>query len=152
MRTLLSSLFVLLLLVSCTGSGEQDIEAILSTREKAYETKDINLYLTCISPKYKEEEDGKVLGIEDIKKRFRANISIFDTIQLTPSDRKMYKRGKQTEVFQKVKVSVKVEKDDGEFFVKEIIGFDKIDGKWKIVKESKADLLSGYVFGDLKQQ
>ncbi|MGQ0794144.1 MAG: hypothetical protein ACT4NX_08715 [Deltaproteobacteria bacterium] len=136
--------------LSCADTSERDIEAVLASRENAFETRDVEKYLSLIAPNYREDAEGKHLGLEDIKKRFLANISIFDEIALSSLDRDVYRRGEQIEVFQKVKVRVKVDKDEGEFLAQEVIAFAKVNGVWMIVKESKADFLGGFVFGDLK--
>ncbi|MBI2487437.1 MAG: hypothetical protein HYW01_10875 [Deltaproteobacteria bacterium] len=141
-------IFVLLLLIaSCGKSDKKEIEELLSRRQKAFEAKDIDLYLSCISPDYKEEKGDKVIGIEDLKKDFLSNVSIFDQIKISYSDRSMYQQGEKAEVVQKTAVEVKIENDQSRFQINEKIGFEKIRGKWEIVKESDADFLKGFVFG-----
>ncbi|MGH7808543.1 MAG: hypothetical protein ACRENT_10680 [Thermodesulfobacteriota bacterium] len=141
-------IFVLLLLiVSCGKSDENEIEELLSRRHKAFESKDVDLYLSCISPDYKEEKGDQVIGIEDLKKNFLSNVSIFDQIEISYSDRSMYQEGEKAEVVQKTAVEVTIENDQSRFQINEKIGLGKIKGKWAIVKESDADFLKGFVFG-----
>ncbi|MGH7792047.1 MAG: hypothetical protein ACREOB_06990 [Thermodesulfobacteriota bacterium] len=141
-------IFVLLLLmVSCGKSDENEIEELLSRRHKAFESKDVDLYLSCISPDYKEEKGDQVIGIEDLKKNFLSNVSIFDRIEISYSDRSMYQEGEKAEVVQKTAVEVTIENDQSRFQINEKIGLGKIKGKWAIVKESDADFLRGFVFG-----
>ena len=141
-------IFVLLLLiVSCGKSDENEIEELLSRRHKAFESKDVDLYLSCISPDYKEEKGDQVIGIEDLKKNFLSNVSIFDQIEISYSDRSMYQEGEKAEVVQKTVVEVTIENDQSRFQINEKIGLGKIKGKWAIVKESDADFLKGFVFG-----
>jgi len=141
-------IFVLLLLiVSCGKSDENEIEELLSRRHKAFESKDVDLYLSCISPDYKEEKGDQVIGIEDLKKNFLSNVSIFDQIEISYSDRSMYQEGEKAEVVQKTAVEVTIENDQSRFQINEKIGLGKIKGKWAIVKESDADFLRGFVFG-----
>lgn len=141
-------IFVLLLLiVSCGKSDENEIEELLSRRHKAFESKDVDLYLSCISPDYKEEKGDQVIGIEDLKKNFLSNVSIFDQIEISYSDRSMYQEGEKADVVQKTAVEVTIENDQSRFQINEKIGLGKIKGKWAIVKESDADFLKGFVFG-----
>jgi len=142
------SIFVLIsLIVSCGNSDKKEIEELLSRRQKAFETKDFDLYLTCISQDYKEEKEGNVIGIEEIKKNFLSNVSIFDQIKISYSDRTIYQNGEKAELVQKTAVEVKIENDNSRFQINEKIGLEKINGKWEIVKESDGDFLKGFVFG-----
>lgn len=141
-------IFVLLLLIgSCGKSDENEIEELLSRRHKAFESKDVDLYLSCISPDYKEEKGDQVIGLEDLKKTFLSNVSIFDQIEISYSDRSMYQQGEKAEVVQKTAVEVTIENDQSRFQINEKIGLGKMKGKWAIVKESDADFLRGFVFG-----
>ena len=141
-------IFVLLLLiVSCGKSDENEIEELLSRRHKAFESKDVDLYISCISQDYKEEKGGQVIGLEDLKKNFLSNVSIFDQIEISYSDRSVYQQGEKADVVQKTAVEVTIENDQSRFQINEKIGLGKIKGKWAIVKESDADFLRGFVFG-----
>ena len=140
--------FILLLVVSsCGKSDEEEIEELLSKRQRAFETKNVELYLSCISPDYKQKVDDTVIGIEQVKKNFLSNISVFDEIKLSPYDRSIYPDGKKAEVFQKVKVNVRIEKEENQFVMREKLGLEKVNGKWVVVKESDFDFLKGFVFG-----
>ncbi|HSE83694.1 MAG TPA: nuclear transport factor 2 family protein [Thermodesulfobacteriota bacterium] len=142
------SVFILLLVVSsCGKSDEEEIEELLSKRQKAFETKNVELYLSCISPEYKQKKDETVIGVEEIKKGFITNVSVFDRIELSPFDRNIYQDGDKAEVFQKVKVNLKIEKEENQFVLREKLGLEKVNGKWFVVKESDADFLKGFVFG-----
>ncbi len=145
------SVFILLFLIaSCESSDRGKIEDVLSKRKNAFETKNLELYLSCISPSYKEERKGRVIGIEDVKRNFLSNVSLFDQIKTSYSNRTIYYKDAKADVTQKTAVEVKVEKEESHFIMKENIGFEKINGKWKIVKESDADFLKGFVFGGIK--
>jgi hypothetical protein len=134
--------------ISCGSSGKKEIEEVLSKRESAFETKNLELYLSCISPTYREEKNGKTIGIEEIKKNFLSNVSIFDQIQISHFDRNIYERGQEAQVVQKTKVRVRIGKDESSFLISENLNLKKIQGRWKIVKESGADFLKGFVFGE----
>jgi hypothetical protein len=146
--SLLFSVFILLSFVTfCGNSDREKIEGVLSKRNKAFETKNLKLYLSCISPNYREEKNGQVIGIEEVKRNFVSNTSIFDRIKISHSYRTIYLKGEKADITQRNAVEVKLEKEEGHFMLKENIGFEKINGKWLIVKESDADFLKGFVFG-----
>jgi hypothetical protein len=149
--SLLFSVFILLSIsTSCGNSDREKIEEVLSKRKKAFETKNLELYLSCISPNYREEKSGQVIGIENLKRNFLSNTSIFDRIKISYSNRTIYLNGEKADAAQRTAVEVKLEKEEGHFTLKENIGFEKIDGKWLISKESDADFLKGFVFGEVK--
>ena len=144
---LLLLVFIPFLFTHCGKSDRDKIEDLLSKRQKAFETKNVNLYMSCISPTYRQEKDGKVIGIEEIKRNFLSNVTLFDQIRVSHYDRNIYNTDKRVNVSQKTKVDVKLEEDNSRFQLSENIMFEKINGEWKIVKESDADFLRGFVFG-----
>ncbi len=137
------------LITHCGDSDRNKIEGVLSKRQMAFETKNVNLYMSCISPTYRQEKDGKVLGIEQIKKNFLSNVTLFDQIRVSHHDRNIYNADKRVNVSQKTRVDVRLEEDNSRFQLSENIMFEKINGEWKIVKESDADFLRGFVFGGM---
>ena len=146
---LLLLVFIPFLINHCVDSDRNKIEDLLSKRQKAFETKNVNLYMSCISPNYRQEKDGKVIGIEGIKKNFLSNVTLFDQIKVSHYDRNIYNTDKRVNVSQKIKVDVRLEEDNSRFQLSENIMFEKINGEWKIVKESDADFLRGFVFGGM---
>jgi len=145
----LSYLFLLFTLfaASCGSPQNEEIEALLSIREDAIETKNVELYMTLISPDYNVEEDNKVIGAEAIKKKFLSNVTLFDELEITNANRSIYERDGFTEVVQLTVVDALVDDTKNRFKVNEKIQFAQIDGKWLIVKESDADFLERFVFG-----
>jgi hypothetical protein len=142
---LLSFLFTLLILfaVSCGNP----IEKVLSDREEALETKNVDLYMSLISPSYSLEKDNKVIGVEEVRKNFLSNVTLFDNLEISHTDRSIYDKGQKTEVVQMVVVVATVNEYKSRFRINERIELAKIDGKWRIVKESDADFLERFVFG-----
>jgi len=134
-------------LLACGNSQNKEIEELLLVRQKALEAKDVELYLTLISPDYSEERDGNSLTLEDIKKNFLTNVSLFDDLQISYTDRSIYLKGNKAEVFQITKVRASINDSKSVFKLSEKIGIEKIGDKWLIVKESDADYFDGYVFG-----
>lgn len=149
---LLSYIFIipLLVLLACTNSQNTEIDELLVKRQEALETKDVELYLTLISPDYSEERDGNTLTLEDIKKGFLTNVSLFDALQISHADRSIYLKGNTAEVFQITKVTASINDTKSVFKLSEKIGVQKTGDKWLIVKESDADYFDGYVFGGSK--
>ena len=137
----------LLILLACGNPQNKEIEELLQKRQKALEAKDVESYLTLVSPDYSEERDGSTLKLEDIKKSFLTNVSLFDDIQISYTDRSIYLKDNKADVFQITEVRASINDSKSMFKLSEKIGIEKIGDKWLIVKESDADYFDGYVFG-----
>jgi len=147
MRTLLCiSLILTLFAVSCGSDEQRAIDEVLSVRQKAYETKDVDLYMTLIAPDYKQEKKGKTIGPAEVKKNFEVNVKLFDTVRLTSTDRTIYTEGDKAEVFQKTLVDATDDEGRSRMRIKEKLTLARENGKWVIVKESDEDFFYGYVF------
>lgn len=138
-------------LASCGNSDREGIEQVLTQRESAFESKDLELYLSCLDPNYRVEKDGKVIGIEEAKKEFTSNVSLFDSIEITHFNRSIHVNDGSAQVFQKTKIELRMEDKTSKFVVPEKLELKKIGNKWKIVKDSEIDFLRGFVFGEVKQ-
>lgn len=148
MRIRLSfSILLIVLVVSCGNSQNRDIEKVLDTREKAFETKDEGLYMSLISPEYKQEQKGKIIGPDEVRKNFNINVKLFDSVSLSTSDRTIYRDGDKAEVFQKTIVDARDDEGNKKLKLNEKIALARINGKWLIVKESDEDFFYGFVFG-----
>lgn len=146
---LLSFLFIgfLLVIASCGGSNNEEIDNFLSVRERAFETKDADLYMTLLAPDYNVEKNNKTIGAEEAKKNFLSNVTLFDDLSITHANRSIYERHDKTEVVQLIVVDATVNETKSRFKVNERIKLSKIDGNWYIVEESDADFLERFVFG-----
>ncbi len=142
-----SILLIASLAASCRGGGDKEIDQVLDTRTKAFETKDLALYMTLISPDYKQEKKGKTVGVEEVEKNFRINVDLFDKLSVKNADRTITSDGKKAHVVQKTYVDASIDNSKSKFRIIERISLAKIDGKWLIVEESDADFFTGYVFG-----
>ncbi|MDA2918422.1 nuclear transport factor 2 family protein [Desulfobacterota bacterium AH_259_B03_O07] len=147
MRISLLFISIIIFSIGCGSSDKREIGNILSKRQKAFETKDVEIYLSCISPNYEEKKKGEVIGIDEIKKKFLSNVSLFDSIEINSNDTSIYVQVDKALVAQKTDVRVKIDQDESLFRLDERLGFEKVDGKWLIVKESDTDFLEGFVFG-----
>lgn len=140
-------LFIVLLVSSCPNQGNAGIDKLLSDREQALETKNVDLYMSLISPDYNQEKDNKTIGVEEIRKNFLSNVTLFDNLEISHANRSIYDKGQKTEVVQMTIVDVAVNETKSKFKINERIQLVEIDGKWLIVKESDADFLERFVFG-----
>jgi hypothetical protein len=138
---------LVILLDSCGNSDRKEIESVLSQRQRALETKNLELYLECISPGYRVDKNGEVIDIDKLKKQFETNVSLFDDIQISSKDQSIYIEGNTANIAQRTDVKLRIDKDKSSFRLSENLVFEKIDGKWRIIKESDADFLDGFVFG-----
>jgi hypothetical protein len=140
-------IFLIVLAYSCGNSDKKGIESVLSQRQRALETKNLELYLGCISPGYRVDKKGEIIDLAKLKKQFETNVSLFDDIQISSKDQSIYIEGNRANVAQRTDVKLRIDKDKGAFRISENLVFEKIDGKWRIIKESDADFLDGFVFG-----
>ncbi len=150
LRSRLLALLFILLAASCGGQGDKEIDQVLDTRTKAFETKDLALYMTLISPDYKQEKKGKTIGLQEVEKNFRINVELFDKLAVRNADRTISSDGKKAHVVQKTYVDASIEGSKSKFRIIEKISLAKVNGKWLIVEESDADFFTGYVFGGSK--
>ena len=103
--------------------------------------------MSLISPDYKQEEKGKMIGPEEVRKNFNINVNLFDTVSLTTSGRTIYRNGDTAEVFQKTIVDAEDADGKRKLRLNEKMVLAKEGGKWVIVKESDEDFFYGFVFG-----
>lgn len=150
LRSRFAALLFIVLIASCGGQGDKEIDQVLDTRTKAFETKDLALYMTLISPDYKQEKKGKTVGLEEVEKNFRINVELFDKLAVRNADRTISSDGKKAHVVQKTYVDASIEGSKSKFRIIEKISLAKVNGKWLIVEESDADFFTGYVFGGSK--
>ena len=150
LRSRLAALLFILLAASCGGQGDKEIDQVLDARTKAFETKDLALYMTLISPDYKQEKKGKTIGLEEVEKNFRINVDLFDKLSVKNADRTINSDGKKAHVVQKTYVDASIDDSKSKFRIIEKISLAKVNGKWLIVEESDADFFTGYVFGGSK--
>ena len=149
-RSRLIALLFILLAASCGGQGDKEIDQVLDTRTKAFETKDLPLYMTLISPDYKQEKKGKTIDLEEVEKNFRINVDLFDKLSVRNADRTINSDGKKAQVVQKTYVDASIDESKSKFRIIEKLSLARVNGKWLIVEESDADFFTGYVFGGSK--
>lgn len=142
-------LLPIIFLFSCTDNDNKLIEQTLDMREKAYESGDVELFMTLVSPNYLSIQDGRTVKTGELKKYFEGLSKVFDKIDLSHSNRSIYLDGDKAKVVQKslVKIEIVEENIKTNFVMNEVIEMEKSNGKWLIVKEPEKDYIDGFVFG-----
>lgn len=135
--------------LSCTQSERSLIEKTLSDREQSFETNDVELYLSSISPDYSAKKGKRTFGIKELKLNFEGISQFFDHIKITHSNRSIYYYGDKAKVVQRALVEVRMEKENihTSFMMKETIELKKTGEKWLIIKEADRDYAEGFVYG-----
>jgi len=146
-KILIPTLLLLLLITGCGDENKKEINQVLDKREKAFTSKDVELYKSLVADNYNNTEEGKTVKKEDIIKRFKMNTSPFDSIDMKHSERVVEIKGDHATTVQKTSAKLKINDESATYELREIIGFTLENKVWKISKESKFDLFRGFVFG-----
>ena len=138
----------LLLFIACGNEDKKDINMLLDSRNNAYETKDEKSYSELIIQNYSVTKDGGKVDKEDIINQFKMNVSPFDKIHFSKSERRIsVENGKANVVIDSI-VDLSIEAEKVEYKTKELLVLNKNSSdQWKISKESELDLFRGFVFG-----
>ncbi len=127
---LFTLLFVLVAAAGCARSDEEAIEVLLAKREKAIETRDIELYMSCISAHYND----RGADFEAIRKKAAEQIfSAYDSIDYTFRDRTIYPKGDRAFVVQKFYLEAAVGEKRRLMPGTETLELRRERGGWKIV-------------------
>jgi hypothetical protein len=118
-----------ILLASCSRSEQAEVEKVLENRRLGLETKDIELYMSSISPRY----GGQVKGASLLREKALEMMAGFDSIQMSVSSRQVSIRDQSAEALQTYEVKVRKGEQVRELRGKEKIGLRKEEGDWKIV-------------------
>jgi ketosteroid isomerase-like protein len=135
------------IIVSCGNSQKDEVREVLDKREQALETKNVDLYMSLVSPDYKQKKDDKTVGYDEVKKTFLDTTGIFDSIDISEQETNIHVKANTADVIRVSLVRASIEDSKSKFRVIDKIQLEMIDGKWMIVKESDADLFSGFAFG-----
>lgn len=138
-----------LLLAACNNGNNPEVVEVLDRREKAFESRDHELYASLISENYSAKEDGKVMDRDEIVKKFRSNTTPFDKIEIEHSERviEVNKEANTANAVQMTVAKLRIDNESSVYKTREIITLRRENGEWKIIKESKIDLFRGFVFG-----
>ena len=118
-----------ILLPSCSVSERDQVEKVLEARRLGLEKKDIELYMSSISPRY----GGQAGGASVLRKKASDMMEGFDSIRMQISSRQIAVLGEGAEAIQEYEVQVRKGDQVRELKGKERIGLRKEEGGWKII-------------------
>jgi len=131
-RAYLALLLLLLsaiLLASDSLSHQAEVEKVMEARRLGLEKKDIELYMSSISPRYGGEAGGGSL----LRKKALDMMEGFDSMRMHISSRQVAITGRSAEALQTYEVQVRRGEQVRELRGKERIGLRKEEMGWKIV-------------------
>lgn len=109
---------------------EREITTILSLREKAMKSKDIDLYMGCISRDYRDKNDT----YSSIRERMQKNFLAFERIDFSHSHQAIYHEDGVVIVVQDYELAFNIGEKRDCVRGKEKILLEQTGGEWKIVK------------------
>jgi len=109
---------------------DADIRNVLSLRKQAMETKDIDLYMSCISEDYQDD----TVTYDLIQEKMEKNFSIFEKIDFSQSNQTIYQDDVSALVVQNFELSFTIGGEQDHATGKERIFLKRKEGEWKIVK------------------
>ena len=118
-----------ILLASCSLSEQAQVKKVLEARRLGLEKKDIELYMSSLSPRYGGQAEGASL----LRKKALDMMEGFDSIQMHISSRQVAITDQSAEAFQTYEVQVRKGEQVRDLRGKEKIGLRKEEGGWKIV-------------------
>ncbi len=117
-------------LCGCGSSPEAQINKVLDKRKQGLEQKDIKLYMSTVSPDYK---DG-IETYDSIKRRTAGFFSAFDNIELTIEDRSIYLDGNKARVVEKYVLTFGLPSGKKTGKAEQLLTLRKEKDGWKIIK------------------
>ena len=114
----------------CHPSDRTGIELTLAKRETAIETRDMELYLTCISLDYQDRDKD----LDALRDEISATFQTFDSIHYTFSDRTITIDGHEARVVQNVCIEAAAGSGQKEISSREILLLRKEGDEWRITR------------------
>ncbi len=127
------SLFFLLpvlFLLACQISEEEKINQILNRRQEALQSRDISLYLSCISMGYEDKGED----FPRLQKRIEGYFKTFDRISYSTWDRSIQIDGETSTVIQQFYLEAEKGEKKNHYSGKEVLFFKKDGKEWRIIK------------------
>ena len=125
-----SFLIPILFLLSCQVSEEEKINQMVNRRQEALQTKDLSLYLSCISRAYQDKEED----FSGLEKRIHGYFKTFDRIGYSSWDRSIEIKEDTATVIQQFYLETERGEKKSSYSGKEALFFKKEGKKWKIIK------------------
>jgi len=129
-RSVPAFLFLLILLLACQISEEENVHQTLNRREDALQKKDISLYLSCISKAYQDGDEN----FDRLQERIERYFNTFDQIRYSHWDRTIHVEGDSARVIQQFYLEVERQGRGNRYSGKESIFLKKEGRRWKIIK------------------
>ena len=129
-KRFLSFLLPVLFLLACQISEEDKIDQILNRRQEALQSRDLSLYLSCISKAYEDKEED----FYGLQKRIEGYFKNFDRISYSSWDRSVQIDGETASVIQQFYLEVGKGEKKNPYSGKEVLFFKKEGKDWKIIK------------------
>ncbi len=123
-------LILLLFLLACQSSEEEQIRQTLNQRGEALKKKDLSLYLSCISKDYQDREGD----LFQLQKRMEAYFKVFDRIDYDFWDRSIQTEGEMATVIQQFHLEVEKGGEKNRYSGKEAFLLRREGRHWKILK------------------
>ncbi len=129
LRKPLTLVILIVLKISCWSHPEDDIKGVLKKRWRALETKDINLYSECISPKYH--------GREKLISRIEENFKKIDSIRTILQEPAIYINNDTATVYQEVRLIITIKEETQDLETREKLVLKREGNSWKIIEGIK---------------
>jgi len=129
MKRFFSFLLVVLLLQACTSSEKEKIERLLVQRAEAFQTKNLALYLSCISKDYQDKEED----FKKLKNRVSGYFETFDRIDYNAWDQSIQVESKNATATQQFRIEVEKKGNKNQYAGREVLRLHKQGGEWKII-------------------
>jgi hypothetical protein len=129
-KRFLSFLLPVLFLLACQISEEDKIYQILHRRQEALQSRDLSLYLSCISKAYEDKEED----FYRLQKRIEGYFKNFDRISYSSWDRFVQIDGETATVIQQFYLEVGKGEKKNHYSGKEALLFKKEGKDWRIIK------------------
>jgi len=123
-------LLTLSMFLACQISEEEKIHQTLNRREKAFQKKDLPLYLSCVSKAYRDKEED----FGQLQERIQGYFSTFDQIKYNNWDRSIHIEGDTATVIQQFHLEVERGGRTNRYSAKEALFLKKEGRKWKIIR------------------
>jgi ketosteroid isomerase-like protein len=129
MKRFFSFLLMVLLLQACTSSEKEKIERLLVQRAEAFQTKNLALYLSCISKDYQDKEED----FEKLKNRVSGYFETFDRIDYNAWDQSIQVESRNATATQQFRIEVEKKGSKNQYVGREVLHLHKQGGEWKII-------------------